>query len=342
MIQVSKTLAVIFVLVAGLCCKKSKDASDNNPPPQVITVSTFAGSGWGYLDGIGTAAKFNWPSALIIDRSGSIYVADALNSKIRKILPSGMVSTLVTSEWIDGASGICLDKQGNFFVAETPANKILKVTPDGTVSIFAGSTLGYSEGTGASAQFAVPTAIIIDSDGNLFLTDYLNHKIRKINPAGLVTTLAGSASGYEDGNGIAAKFSNPRDICLDGEGNLYVADQGNHKIRKITSAGVVSTFAGSIQGFADGIGKDAKFDHPSGIFAGNKGSIYVADTWNHKIRMINAAGVVSTLAGSERGFNDGSGAEAKFNFPLGMCKDDLGNIYVADGDNHRIRKISFK
>ena len=173
-----------------------------------------------------------------------------------------------------------------------------------------------------------PWGICMDNNGNLYFADISYNNISKITPNGILSILAGPGTvqndGYIDGIGTAARFQSPREICIDQNGNLYVADSGNHRIRKITSSGVVTTFAGSTAGFTDGIGTAAQFNQPSGICIDPSGNLYVADMYNNKIRKISPAGVVSTFAGSTSGFIDGQGTNAKFFSPMSMGIDNLG------------------
>jgi hypothetical protein len=216
----------------------------------------------------------------------------------------------------------------------------------GTVSTLAGgSKSGSTNGTGAGAQFDNPVGVASDSAGNLYVSDTFNHTIRKITPAGSVTTLAGSATldGSTDGSGNAARFSYPAGIAVDPAGNIFVAD-GKHTIRKITPAGAVSTLAGSAgtSGTTDAAGIAARFKNPEGIAVDPSGNLVVADKFNQTIRRITAAGVVTTLAGSPGavGSADGTGSAARFDFPSGVALDSAGNVYVADTGNQTIRKIT--
>ena len=299
-------------------------------------VSTFAGSTLGYADGIGAAAKFNSPNQIAIDAANNLYISDNGNAKVRKITPAGVVTTLAgsTSGYLDGTgaaakfstlSGIDVDVAGNVYVADQNNHRIRKITPSGVVTTLAGSTGGFADGTGVNAQFKYPSAVTVDASGTIYVGDGYNYAIRKITPAGVVSTIAGSGVlGFADGIGVAAEFNSPTGIAVDAAGNLYVADQGNHKIRKVTQSGIVSTFAGSGGGFADGIGTAAKFNWPMDIAIDVAGDFYVADRSNTKIRKLSFAGAV--LTGDPLGnvgihtvtleANDGFGGTAQQNFTL--------------------------
>jgi len=216
------------------------------------------------------------------------------------------------------------------------------------LTVFAGvpSGVGSLDGSGSAARFNLPSGAAVDGAGNVYVADSWNHSIRKITPAGTVTTLAGASgqSGDLDGVGSAARFNLPSGLAVDGAGNVYVADAENHSIRKITPAGAVTTLAGSSghKGSADGSGSAARFARPRSVAVDGAGNLYVADSDNHTIRKITPQGLVMTLAGFARkvGSADGTGASARFYLPLGVAVDGAGNVYVADTNNHAIRKIT--
>lgn len=256
--------------------------------------------------------------------------------------------TGASSARFNGPQGVAVDANGNVYVADTGNSLIRKVTASGTVTYFAGTAgvAGSVDGAGSSARFNSPQGIALDSSGKSYVADTGNSTIRLITSAGTTTTLAGTAgmSGSADGTGAVARFSSPQAIAVASDGTAYVADTGNSVIRKVTSAGVVSTFAGSAgaSGFADGTGTSALFKSPQGIAVGSDGNIYVADTGNNIIRKVTPAGVVSSLAGTtdNSGSQDGTGTSARFSGPTGIAVVNSGNIYVADTNNSTIRLVT--
>ena len=265
-------------------------------------VTTFAGNGTaGTKDGKGVAASFFNPAAITADKKGNVYVADTQNNLIRKITPAGSVST-IAGKWqaglkigtggvFDNPAGLAVDATGNVYVADRFHDKICKISPDGKITTIAGSgDPGSQDGAGTSASFYVPQGIAIDSTGNLYVADTYNNLIRKITPAGVVTTIAGKTKkkGKANGKGAAASFSHPYGIAVDKAGNIYVADQGNNLVRKITPEGIVTTFAGNgIRGATDGNVKEASFYKPMGVTLDKQGNVYIADYQNNLIRRIS-------------------------------------------------------
>jgi streptogramin lyase len=328
------------------------------PAGVVTTLAGTAGS-WGSADGTGAAARFNGPSGVAVDGAGNVFVADSDNT-IRKITPTRAVTTFAGTADSTGSSdgtgatarfsspsGVAVDGAGDVFVADSDNNTIRKITPTRAVTTFAGTadSTGSSDGTGATARFSSPSGVAVDGAGNVFVADSGNNTIRKITPAGMVTTLAGAASsGSADGTGAAARFNSPESVAVDGAGNVFVADWGNSTIRKITPSGVVTTFAGTAgsYGSADGTGAAASFSFPTGVAVDGSGNLFVADLGNSTIRKITPAGVVTTLAGTagSSGSADGTGAAARFNGPHGVAVDGSGDVFVADTGNNAIRKIS--
>jgi len=214
------------------------------------------------------------------------------------------------------------------------------------VSTYAGSgAAGAGDGAGAASAFNHPQGLAIDASGNLYVADAFNNKIRKISSDGTVSSFAGSGAvgALDTAVALAATFSGPTGVAVDAAGNVYVADAGNNKIRKITAAGTVSTLAGSGVGSAvEGTGKAATFLTPTGVAVDAAGTIFVADYGNDKIRKITAAGVVTTLAGNGNGTPgtaDGTGTGATFNYPYGICLSN-GFLYVSDYNANKIRKIN--
>lgn len=262
-------------------------------------VTTFAGSGFGFANGAGESAQFKNPFSVSVDAKGNLYTTDENDPRIRKITPAGVVSTFAGNEtegFADGdadkakffpGNSIITDQQGNLYVSDARNNRIRKINESGQVTTLAGAAGGgFRDGEGDSARFALPGGIAIDKHGNLYIMDRGNFRIRKITPAGKVSTVAGTGEqGGQDGNKNEARFSlDTHDLVVDKFGNIYVED-GN-RIRKVTPNGVVSTIAGSIGGFADGDGAVAKFDFLSGMTMDAKGNIYVTDLINNRVRKL--------------------------------------------------------
>lgn len=258
--------------------------------------------------------------------------------------PGGYINGPVATAKFDGTRDAAVDAQGNIYVVDDN-NRIRKITTAGIVEPFAGSGVpGFTDGTGAEASFYTPTALAIGPDGNIYVCDDNNNAIRKITPAGVVTTVAGNGTrGFSNGVGAEATFFMPCGIVVDANNNIYVADQFNCSIRKITPAGVVSTLAGNgTYGTANGTGSEARFSQPNDLAVDAAGNLYVSDGGNYRIQKITPAGVVTTFAGrGTKGFADGPATEATFSFTTGIVIDKFGNLYVSDViENQRIRKIT--
>jgi sugar lactone lactonase YvrE len=301
-----------------------------------------------------STARFNAPQGVAVDNAGNVYVADYSNNEIRKITPSGVVSTLAGSTThgsVDGTGSaasfflpqaIAVDSSGNVYVADTFNNEIRKVTPQGVVTTLAGSTsAGFADGPAASAKFNLPSGLVVDASGTIYIADTSNNKIRKLQ-GGVVSTVAGTgAFGNADGPAASAAFDLPQGLAEDASGNLYIADSGNYEIREL-SGGQVTTLAGMpLTGHADGPALSASFYMPTGIAVDASGNIYIADNGNSELRLLSG-GVVTTLAGSYsgRGNTDGLGSAARFAGPNGLAMDISGNLYVVDTNNNEIRLVT--
>jgi sugar lactone lactonase YvrE len=306
-------------------------------------------------------AVFGGLNTITFGPDGNIYVADTGSHLIRKVTPAGIVTTLAGNPGVYGfadgtgtnakfytPSGLAFGPDGNLYVADSSNHCIRKVTLAGVVTTIAGNqgVNGYADGTGTDALFNGPWALTVDASGDIYVADLYNQRIRKVTPAGVVTTVAGSGvAGFADGTGTDAQFFYPYDVAVNASGDIYVAEQASSLIRKISPAGVVTTFAGSTYGGANGTGTDATFAYPQGLAVDASGNIYVADTSNHSIRKITPEGVVTRLAGSDvvggtPAYADGTGTDAKFSYPTGLTVAANGDIYVADSGNSLIRKVT--
>jgi sugar lactone lactonase YvrE len=336
-------------------------ASAASAHAQSLSIRTFAGSTTvGATNGLGTAARFDHPVGLATDLSGNIYVADTENSTIRKITSDGNVSTLAGLAGnfgsTDGAAAgarfygpeaVAANAAGQLFVADSANSTIRKIVGN-SVSTFAGvaGVFNSFDGTGSNAQFYHPEGIATDPAGNVYVADTWNHTIRKISPAGAVTTLAGLVGnfGAADGTNSKARFNRPTGLAVDGGTNLFVADSLNHTIRKISSTGTATTIAGlaGVWGSSDGTNNAARFYLPEGIGIAANGDLYVTDSGNQTLRKISLSGtnwVVTTVAGLNglAGSANGTGSNAQFYFPAGIGFDNAGYLYVADIANNTIR-----
>jgi hypothetical protein len=304
--QATIVRALSVLLLIGFLSRESTIQAQANYEPFLFTTLAGVAGVAGSTDGLSSSARFNKPFGVAVDSTGNVYVADQDNCTIRLITPGGLVSTLAG---LSGASG-------------------------------------DTDGAGSEARFNSPWGIAADNAGNLYVADRANHTIRKISPAGVVSTLAGMAgvSGSADGAGSAARFFYPRAVAVDGTGNAYVADTFNHTVRMVTPAGLVSTMAGlaGVSGSADGAGSNARFNFLSGIAVDSANNIFVADSGNQTIRKITSGSSVLTLAGSRglQGSADGIGTAAEFDAPYSLAVDGASNVYVADADNQLIRKVT--
>jgi len=322
----------------------------------VTTIAGLAGR-TSTVDGAGANARFEDPFSAAVDAGGVVYVADSAAHVIRRITPDGAVTTWAGSPGSFGSAdgtgsaarfyspfGVAVDTAGNVYVADSMNSTVRKIAAGGIVTTLAGTARrgGNTDGTGAAARFDQPFGIAVDANGNVYVSDATANTIRKITAAGVVSTLAGLAgsAGSTDGTGTSARFVVPYGVAVDTTGTVFVVDHGNHTIRRITSAGVVTTLAGTAgsAGSTDGSGAAARFRYPSGVAVDRNGNVFVADTDNHLIRQITPAGEVTTVGGAGGpGSTDGAGTAARFFNPKGIAADAAGRIYIADRSNHTVR-----
>jgi hypothetical protein len=338
---VSSTFTVAFTPYSATVLALAPAALAITTQPAAQTVIPGQSAVFSVAVGPGPAPSYQWQR----QASGSTTWTNLGDNAAYSGSATATLTVNPVTAAMNGDSFQCVITNANGTVLSSPAT--LVVTTPLTVTTLAGQagTSGFTDGSGAAARFYFPSDAAVDAAGNIYVADTDNHTIRKVTPAGTVTTLAGLAgtNGSADGSGTAARFNHPSGVAVDAAGNVYVADTDNDTIRKITSAGVVTTLAGSagVSGSADGSGTAARFSGPSGIAADAAGNLYVADTLNHTIRKVTSSGAVSTVAGlaGASGSADGTGAVARFHGPQGLAVDSLGNLYVADTNNDTIRKV---
>jgi hypothetical protein len=348
----------LFVTEIGNCDVRTLSAGN------VTTFAGFPGATFiGANDGPANAARFFGPWGIAAASSGNVYVADTSNDTIRKISTNGTVTTLAGTPGLQGSTdstnsaalfrlpyGIAVDASENIYVADELNQTIRKITVDGTVTTLAGlaRSSGNADGTNSSARFSFPTGLGLDASNNIYVCDSFNYTIRKVTPDGVVTTIAGKAGqiGSADGTNSAARFSAPWDVVADSTFNLFVTDRNNGTIRKITADGMVTTFAGLAgvgRDLVDGVGTNARFSLPTGIAIDKFNNLYVSDSYylNNTIRKITPDGTVTTLGGMADGAfgaGNGAGPNARFNQPFAIAIDPNGTLFIADSNNHAIRR----
>ncbi len=323
-------------------------------------IFTLAGSGSGFNgDGnTATATQFSSPTGLLLD-AGSLLLADSGNGRIRSVDASGKVTTIAGGFVGDGNAAalaalnapedICIDPSGNLIIADTDHHRIRKVEPSGKISTLAGigfAGYGGDGGAASSAKLNYPLGVACDAAGNVYISDDVF--VRKVDRTGIIRTIAGNGEyGYtgDGGPATAAKLGTPGPMVVEGSGNVYMTDEDFCVIRKIDTAGVISTFAGNGQCDFRGDGGPAtaaSLDVPLGITVDASGNVYIADTYNHRVRKVSKSGVITSIAGTgENGFggDNGSALSAQLSYPSGLQFDSAGNLYVADWGNNRIRRI---
>ena len=295
------------------------------------------------------------PTGVAVDGTGNLYIADSHRRRIFKVDATGIITTVAGDPTLGillgRPVGVTVGGAGNLYIADSRLGRIFKVDEAGMITTVAGTgESGYSGngGPAVQAQLNSPTNMAVDEAGNLYIADRDNLRIRKVDEAGAITTVAGTGeSGYSGDGGPAAqaRLSEPSGAAADGAGNLYIADRSNHRIRKVDAAGTITTVAGTGQyGFGGNGGPavQAQLNYPAGVAVDSAGNFYIADSGNHSIRKIDATGTIDTVAGTgESGFSGDGGpaVQAQLSYPSGVAVDSAGNLYIADDGNLSIRKV---
>lgn len=325
--------------------------------------------GFGGDGGPAITALLDGPDGVAVDPFGNVYIADDGNNRIRKVTPQGIISTIAGSgtagfsgdggpaalAQLRGPSAVAVDASGNVYIADAGNQRIRKVTAaTGTITTVAGTgTFGFSGdgGPATAAQLFIAAGALLAVDGlnNLYIADSFNNRVRKVTANGVINTVAGTATGGFSGDGgaaVAAQLRIPNAVAVDSEGQLYILDSGNGRLRKVTSAGVISTVAGRGGAAFSGDGGPAaaaQFSLPTSVAVDTAGNVYVADTNNRRIRQITTDGIIRTVAGNGASGSDGDGgpaASAQLSGAAAVAVDGAGNFYIAEQTNNSIRKVN--
>ncbi|MGG7569394.1 RICIN domain-containing protein [Streptomyces sirii] len=336
---------------------------DSAPP-----ISTVAGTGVGGFsgdNGPAVSAKLQNPYGVVVDSTGALYVSEFNNHRVRKITTDGKICTVAgtgtkgfsgdcgpaVSAQLNLPRGVAVDSAGAVYIADSDNHRVRKIAADGKICTVAGTgTKGFSGdcGPATAAQLDDPRGVAVDSTGTLYVTEYNNHRVRKITTDGTISTIAGTGTKGSDGDGgpaVSAQLSHPRGVVVGRAGELYIAEVGTHQIRKVTADGKICTVAGiGTKGFSgdDGPATAAQLSDPFEVAVDSTGTLYIADFGNHRVRKVTADGNISTVAGTGTAGSDGDdgpAASAQLNKPTGLAVDRAHTLHIADHANHRVRKV---
>ncbi|MGQ9837227.1 MAG: NHL repeat-containing protein [Cyanobacteriota bacterium] len=346
--------AVLFALATNPSQPlRGEIRSRSNDHLTVMPPSSLSGSVWVALadasgQGLGTLI-LDWPVATPSPSPSPLPTATARPGWVVQTLPirSTSVSGAETESMLSlgEIAGIAADPEGYLYLADAAQHRIFRLSPEGELRVWAGTgRAGYRNGAANQAQFSAPQGLLWDPKGGLWVADSGNHCLRYIDRQQQVTTFAGSCvAGYRDGDVTEAQFRVPVGLALGPDGSLYVADRADHRIRRITAEGEVTTVAGTGQaGSSDGPAEQGELFQPVAVAVEANGRVWIADQGNHRIRVLLPSGQLTTLAGQEPGYTDGPLARARFRFPSGLALDAVGNLWIADRGNHCIRRVSLR
>ena len=331
-------------------------------------ITTVAGNGSpGYSGdgGLATNANLNNPYGVAVDAFGGIFIADSDNQRVRKVSTNGIITTVAgngaatfagdngtaTNASLNSPYGVAVDALGEIFIADCYNQRIRKVSPGGVITTAAGNgaaTFAGDNGTATSASLNYPYGVAADAFGEILIADSFNSRFRLVNPDGIITTAAGNGTAIfagDNGTATTSSLNYPFGAAADASGNLFIADTYNERIRKISPAGTITTVAGRGNAYFSGDGgvaTNASLCLPSGVAVDAFGEIFIADSYNHRIREVTPAGIITTIAGNGMAGYSGDGGpatSASLNYPFGVAVDASGNLFIADTDNHRIRAV---
>ncbi|WP_445401123.1 RICIN domain-containing protein [Streptomyces sp. LE64] len=347
----------------------SVDAAATGSADAAPPISTVAGTGTAGFAGDGepaAAAQLNRPYGVVVDGSGTLYLSDHSNHRVRRITTDGRISTVAgtgaagyrgdhgpaVAAQLNGPRELAVDASGAVYIADSSNHRVRRVAPDGTISTVAGTgTAGFGGdgGPATAARLNLPLGVAVDGAGVLYIAEYHNHRVRRVGADGTISTVAGTGvAGFRGDGGPAgaAQLRNPYAVVVDAEGVLHIADAGNHRVRRVEVDGTIGTVAGTgAAGFGGdgGPAASAQLNLPLGVVVDGAGALYIADHRNHRVRRVGVDGTIGTVAGTGAagfGGDGGPAASAQLNLPLGLAVDCVDTLHVADHLNHRVRKVA--
>ena len=335
-----------YILTIAIVCFTSHTHAQNITTVAGIGINGYTGDGGPALD----AAIM--PAGLTTDSSGNIYFGDIVHNVVRKIDASGIITTIAGSG-IDAPSDVAVDKNGNVYVTELISNRVKKISPTGVITIIAGGGGARDfthDAVATHVSLWAPDGIAVDSEGTIYFAERFNHCISKVTKDGMISTIAGTGTGGYNGEDIPAtdaQLNGPMGIALDAAGNIYVAEQGNERVRKISLSGNITTVAGCGTSGYNGdniLATTALLNYTRDVAVDKDGNVYIADLSNQRIRRVNGTGIITTVAGTGIVGYSGDGGpaiDAQLKSPGCITINSFGNLYIADIDNERIRRVRY-